>query len=351
MPLQQPTTIPWSSFPIFGCRCYDLGGPAKKKLDPRTHMDPRTCLHDPPSLDEDGNQLPPPTAKRFVGFTNSNRHVLAFDPKTRRVDRIAHVGIDEAGVTLSPTETISINEHLIRQYPTGRPGEPTEVLPPLREIKSTLNFTATLPPGDDWRQFKITLPPTGTPLSIAIHDDIDTNVPYIDTIPPSSPLYDQITPSHHRNAEIISINTEEPILATTAKQLLDDLRRPVASTPVTITLARRATSSRTDLEESRSYHDQLGPFIAANDQDPSLFPIVPEPETPVIASVHVRREALTHPVKRPFRPSETRVSVGSVERKATAGTSSRIVLTVDGTSSSVMVDTKVVAAVSSGDGA
>lgn len=305
--------IDWDAMPPFGSRLYDFSTP-KKKLDPRTGIDPRKAPKEAEPIDDDGNQAPPMTSYRFVGYGNSDRILIAFDPRTNAIHPCSHASVDEAGVTVSAVETLSINEYLVQRYPTGRAGAPDENLPPIRQVSSLLTFTATHPVGDDWTEYEILLPPRGSPLGIQIFDDIRTNCPFIKVIGPASALFDQIDESHRRNVEIIAIGKDEPILASTAKELLDDLRRPIASTRVKLTLAKKDSKQRTDLQELRLYHDQLGAIAQASCRPRSEIPISPAAEDPVIASAVVKPASLT--CSATPSPTMTRVTDGLISGRS-----------------------------------
>ena len=140
---------------------------------------------------------------------------------------------------------------MIRMYPKGGAG-PTataENLPPLRQIQSRLLVISTkLPREDTFVDYDVLLLTSGIPLQLKIFNDDDFGLPLIKVIPPESPLYDQVDDMHRKNVSIVAIGKEEPILASTAAQILTDLRRPKAPTKVTITLCRKEPAARTDLE-------------------------------------------------------------------------------------------------------
>jgi hypothetical protein len=95
--------------------------------------------------------------QRFVGYGPSDRVVYCYNPSTRAITPAVHVAIDEAGVTIRPGETHSINEHLLHCYPTGRPAIEQNKLPAIRQVKSLLAFTAARPFGDDCIEFEVNL--------------------------------------------------------------------------------------------------------------------------------------------------------------------------------------------------
>jgi len=261
----------YNSLILFGSKMHHVACP-KKKLESRSR-DPRDFADqytEPRHQDvnEDENALPQSTLL-FIGFGNHFRILKGYDPLTRKIVTVMHAGIDEAGITISPNEPLSLNQHLIQSSLAGAP--PSESLPPMRFVRSSLVLQQKPPSEPGATEYEVTLPRRGIALGIQIDLDDTTALPYIERILAISPLYDQINEEHRHGAYVVTLGTEEPSSAEEVKSILDNCRKPRSSTTITVVLARRYPSTRTSLDATRAYHDSLLP----------LLPVVSQCSTPI----------------------------------------------------------------------
>ena len=164
------TVIDINAMPIFGARLYDMASPKKKKLDPRSAIDPRDFQDMKPSQD------PPPNTAYFIGYGNNERVIKAWTPGKRgmgTIKTLTHAVIDEVGVRLHPSEIPSMNQHMMQAFPTGLHDPSQQELPDVRIIQSSLVVTTRPPQPDDMVTYTITLPPQGITLQLEIFDDLD----------------------------------------------------------------------------------------------------------------------------------------------------------------------------------
>jgi hypothetical protein len=68
------------------------------------------------------------------------------------------------------------------------------------------------------------IPSQGHRFYLQLGDDPDYHIPFIDKIHPKSPRLSEITPGSQRNMWIVSINEEEPIMATTFIEFIQNLQ-------------------------------------------------------------------------------------------------------------------------------
>ena len=179
---------------IWGCKIYIINSKqAKKALDPRTAKDPR---HMAKYLDP--AQLPATADGFFMGYSSTTKVILYFDPATRRIKRTFHCYIDEYDVKLHPNESQSIGALHLREYPDGTPAPVSQDHPNLRLVQSTFDIVASPFHSDDLLELELTVPPSGTAMDITIADDPIHQIPYISSIPMSSPIADQF-PAERRH--------------------------------------------------------------------------------------------------------------------------------------------------------
>ena len=93
-------------------------------------------------------------------------------------------------------------------------------------------------------------------------DDDDFTIPYITDTIPNSPSGDQLPSQAKINVWIVATNGEYPI---TAQGVLDELnchQTPQDKSNIKISLYRRKSYQRTDLEEIHSRFDQVIPVVS-----------------------------------------------------------------------------------------
>ena len=106
------------------------------------------------------------------------------------------------------------------------------------------------------------LPPlSGTSMNIKNLDYLIFSIPYISQVISIPPISDQFPINTHRNIYVLSIDNEDPSLASTDVQLLQDKQKCTIYFSVTITLDPIYTSALTSLEEHLSLFDQVRPPI------------------------------------------------------------------------------------------
>jgi len=114
-------------------------------------------------------------------------NLKGYDPSTRQIVMVMHAGIDEAGITISPNEPISLNHHLIQSTLASAPPAESAMLPPMRTVRSCLVLHQKPPSEPDTTEYEISLPCRGVTLGIAIDLDDTTAIPFIQRIPKSRP--------------------------------------------------------------------------------------------------------------------------------------------------------------------
>lgn len=122
-------------------------------------------------------------------------------------------------------------------------------------IKSALDLTKSPFTTDDLFVLDVSLPPKEVPLQIMVCDDLVHDLPYIEEIPLLSPLHDQVPTQAQQNIFIVVIDNEEPILAKTASDLLQQAHAPKSSTTIKLVFAPRLALVTTDLEMHHAFFD------------------------------------------------------------------------------------------------
>ena len=100
---------------IWGCKVYIINSKqAKKALDPRTAKDTHQMAKylDPSELTATADGF-------FMGYSNSTKVILYFDPAAHRIKFSFHCYIDEYDVKLDQNESVSLGVLQLRQYPDG----------------------------------------------------------------------------------------------------------------------------------------------------------------------------------------------------------------------------------------
>ena len=110
--------------------------------------------------------------------------------------------------------------------------------------------------------YDIELPPSGKKTGFNLLDDEYFTIPYITDTIPNFPAGHQLPSQAKRNVWIVAINGEEPI---TAQGVVDELNRhqtPRGKSKIKISLCRRKSYQRADLEEICSIFDQVRPVVS-----------------------------------------------------------------------------------------
>ena len=110
--------------------------------------------------------------------------------------------------------------------------------------------------------YEIELPPSVNKVGFNLLDDEDFTIPYITDTIPNSPAVHQLPSQAKINMQIIAINGEEPI---TDQDVLDELnlhQNPWRKSKIKISIFRRKSYQRTDLEDICSRFDQVRPVIS-----------------------------------------------------------------------------------------
>ena len=104
--------------------------------------------------------------------------------------------------------------------------------------------------------------PFGKKISFNLLDDEDFTIPYITyPIPNSSDVY-QLPSQANRNVWIVAIHGEEPIKDQGVLDELNCHQTPRGKSNIKISLCRRKSYQRTDLEDIRSIFDQVRPVFS-----------------------------------------------------------------------------------------
>ena len=185
----------------------------------------------------------------WLTYSNSLKASLYYDPHTFNINRSHHIFINDA------SQYVTMDSMFCEDPKDAATPPPTEV---------NLDITRLPFPADAITT--ITLRPTGlnTAWGINIKDDLDWNIPYIYTCDKDSPSWNQIPPQHRRNCFIVSINSEEPLTAAFAYELLQPRVRRSNATTTTIELqvAKRQRRTRLQLEQDRAAFDTMRPIMA-----------------------------------------------------------------------------------------
>ena len=72
---------------------------------------------------------------------------------------------------------------------------------------------------------ELLLPPNGTPMNITILNDTISYILYISQLPSMSPIADKFTMDSRRNIYVVAIDNEDPLIASSAVQLLRDKQK------------------------------------------------------------------------------------------------------------------------------
>lgn len=67
----------------------------------------------------DPADLPASADGFFMGYPNTTKVVLYFDPESWKVKRTFHCIVDEFDIKLHPEESISLGTLMLQEYPSG----------------------------------------------------------------------------------------------------------------------------------------------------------------------------------------------------------------------------------------
>ena len=98
-------------------------------------------------------------------------------------------------------------------------------------------------------------------MNITILDDTISSIPYISQVSSTSSIADQFTMDTLQNIYVVAIDNEEPAIATTAVQLLQDKQKCVRSSSVMTTIDWQRPYVITYFEEHRALFDQGCPIL------------------------------------------------------------------------------------------
>ena len=119
-------------------------------------------------------------------------------------------------------------------------------------IPCELDITSTPFRDETIITYDIELPPSGKKIGSNLLDDEDFTIPYITDTIPNSTAGHQLPSQAKRNVWIVAINGEEPIKAQGVLDELNSHQTPREKSKIKISLCRRKSYQRTDLEEIRS---------------------------------------------------------------------------------------------------
>ena len=218
---------------IWGCHIYVVNTEVSRtKLSPRTYVG------------------------LFMKFSSTTKIVIYYNPKTKKFGRASHAYFNE--------KTIGITTNLHTQTPgttlmSDFPSLPSDV--PMSEIKSDLSTLPILQ--GPAVTFEIILPPVDYTCPITFYDDEVYGLPYVKSIPPNSPIGQQLPPAVLKQQWVLNIGMEEPIHAASAHDELLRLRRTHANKKIQLMLAPRVIDSNNRYENERTKFDQMRPILAS----------------------------------------------------------------------------------------
>eukprot|EP00978_Attheya_sp_CCMP212_P023543 scaffold72435_cov57-Attheya_sp.AAC.1 len=201
---------------IFGSVVYILNATVSRQaLDARTMIDLYKILN---KNDVDGC---------FMGYANTTKVIIYWDPKTNTIKRAHHFFVDKFETRVSPHQRHTPGALLLSEAPGGHydpiPLPPDEV----RFQISSFDIQTSPFPADEMHSFQISIPPKGRHFHIQVGDDQEYHIPFIDRVYVDSPWFNELPPSARRNMWIVAINDEEPIMGKSFIDYLHHLQDPV----------------------------------------------------------------------------------------------------------------------------
>ena len=226
----------YSDMKIWGCHVYIVDTDVTRtKLDHRTYVG------------------------LFMKFSATTKIIVYYNPKTEKFGRTSHANFDELNIGIHaklPTNTIG--KQLVQAYPT---------VPDNMEMSDIQSDLSTLPILQQPAvTFEVYLPPINASCPIKFLDDDKYGLPYVQNIPKSSPIGQQLPHAVLKQQWILGIENEEPIHAQSAHEELTRLQTTHANQKITLILAPRIIDEHNKYEEQRSKFDQMRPIIATHGQ-------------------------------------------------------------------------------------
>ena len=200
----------------------------------------------------------------FMKFSSSTKIIVYYNPQTNKFGRTSHAYFDEMHVGIHehpPTQNSVPGKKLISSFPRV-----TDDIH-FSDIRSNLSTLPILQ--KPAVTYDIIMPPVGYICPITIYDDHKYGLPYIKSIPKSTPIGQQLPEQALKQQWILSIGTEEPIHAASALDEITRLRTSHANKKIQITLAPRVIDQANDYEQERTKFDQMRPILASASSLPS----------------------------------------------------------------------------------
>ena len=110
--------------------------------------------------------------------------------------------------------------------------------------------------------YEIELPPAGKKIGFNLLDNAYFTITYVTDTIPNSPAGHQLPTQDKLNVWIIDINREEPITSQGALDELNFHQTLRGKSKVNISIHRRKSYQRTDIEEIFSIFDQVRPVVS-----------------------------------------------------------------------------------------
>eukprot|EP00978_Attheya_sp_CCMP212_P030984 scaffold115760_cov65-Attheya_sp.AAC.3 len=164
----------------------------------------------------------------FMGYANTMKIIIYWDPKTNIIKRAHHCFVDKFETRVSPHQRHTPGALLLTEAPGGH----YDPIPPppdnVRFQISSFNIQTSPFPADEMHSFQISIPPQGRRFHIQVgDDDQEYHIPFIDRVYVDSPWFNELPPSARRNKWIVAINDEGPIMGTSFIDYLHHLQDPV----------------------------------------------------------------------------------------------------------------------------
>ena len=223
----------YSDMKIWGCHVYIVDTDVTRtKLDNRTYVG------------------------LFMKFSATTKIIVYYNPKTQKFGRTSHAYFDELNIgTHKHLPTDSPGKRLVQQYPTL----PTDM--EMTRIQSDISSLPIL--HQPAVTFEVYLPPIDASCPIKFLDDEKYGLPYVQNIPKTSPIGQQLPTAALKQHWILGIENEEPIHAQSAHEELTRLRTSHANKKISLTMAPRILDDHNKYEEQRSKFDQMRPILAS----------------------------------------------------------------------------------------
>ena len=195
----------------------------------------------------------------FMGYAATTVVILYWKPDQPIViHRAHHAWFDEYNYPLSILDKHTPCSLLLKQDHEGHINNSDL----LNLISFELDLTSTQFFDTTIITYEIELPPSGKKIGFSLVDDEEFKIPYVTDTIPNPPAGHQLPTQYKRNLWIISINGEEN---TTAQVELDELnchQNPREKSKVNISLCRRKSYQRTNLEYICPIFDQIRPAVS-----------------------------------------------------------------------------------------